>query len=300
MKNDENLGYRVLVTMYLNKICSVVLKINFDNALLLVKEGVEMKIAITGKGGVGKTLTSAMLISIFQKEGHSVLAVDADPDSSLASSLGFHNPNDILPIVNMKELIGERTGTKPGDVGAFFKLNPYVSDIPDEFSVQHNGIKLIAMGGFKEEAGGCFCSENAFLKTLLRHLLTKRDEVVVLDMEPGIEHLSRGTADAVNVLLIVVDAGKSSLETARKIQKFATDIGLKCIKVIGNRVRNEEDKNLITEAVSPIEVLGFIPDSEEVRAADIKGESVMGVDKKVEEEFLKIKESILRQIDRCN
>ncbi len=256
-----------------------------------------MKLAITGKGGVGKTTAAAMLAGLFQKDGYNVLAVDADPDANLAGSLGFSDAENILPIIKMKELIGERTGAKPGDTGAYFKLNPYVADIPDKFSQQHDDIKLIVMGGFKETASGCFCSENTFLKTLLRHLLTKRDEVVVLDMEPGVEHLSRGTAAAVDFLIVVVDAGRRSQETARKIRELATSIGIKRIQIIGNRVRNEEDKRLITEAVSPMQVLGFVSDSEAVRDADIRGNPVLGVDFKVEEEFQRIKKSIVTQLE---
>jgi CO dehydrogenase maturation factor len=256
-----------------------------------------MKLAIAGKGGVGKTTIAALLANIFQRRGSTVLAIDADPVANLAASLGFPRAQTIIPIIEMKELIEERTGTKEGNIGAYFNLNPHVADIPDKYATQHNGIKLIVMGGFRSVASGCFCAENAFLKALLSHLLVKRDEVVIVDMEAGVEHLSRGTASAVDMLLIIVDPGKRSIDTAHKISELAKSVGIKRIRGIANRVRNKEDEKLIRAAMAPIEMLGYIEDSQLVREADIKGKPFFGSDEKIIKEIEDIRLSIVTTLE---
>jgi len=176
-----------------------------------------MKIAISGKGGVGKTLLAASLSQIFAWAGYSVIAIDADPDANLASTLGYPNPEEITPISELGDLIEERTGMKPGQSGAFFKLNPKVDDLPEDYSVKLDGIKLMVMGRIKRGGTGCYCPEGALLQALLSHLLIHRDEVVILDMEAGIEHLARGTAKSVDRLIVVVEPGRRSIETAGTI-----------------------------------------------------------------------------------
>lgn len=257
-----------------------------------------MKLAITGKGGVGKTTVAAVLATLFQRDGYNVLAIDADPDANLGLSLGFPSSQDILPIIEMKDLIEERTGAKPGNLGAYFKLNPYVADIPDKYAVQHEGIKLMVMGGFRSDASGCFCPENTFLKSLLACLLIKRDEAIILDMEPGVEHLSRGTAKAVDFLIVVVDSGRRSMETAHKIRKMAGNLGIKHVWAIGNRVRTGEDKALIIEGISPLKLLGFISDSDSIREADIRGQPVFDSDALIIDEFREIKNRITGEKER--
>ena len=164
-----------------------------------------MKIAISGKGGVGKTLLASLLAKIFSESGYSVLAIDADPDANLAANLGFPNPDAIVPISELNELIEERVGAKPGQSGSFFKLNPEVDDLPEKYSAKFHGIRLMVMGRIKRGGTGCYCPEGALLQALLAHLLLQRDEVVILDMEAGIEHLTRGTAKAVDWLIVVVE-----------------------------------------------------------------------------------------------
>jgi len=218
-----------------------------------------MKIAITGKGGVGKTTLAASLAHTFVELGYSVIAVDADPDSNLAATLGYPHPETIIPLVEMKDLIEERTGAKTGSLGALFKLNPSVDDLPEKLWKVHNGIKLMAMGTVKKGGSGCVCPESILLRVLIQHLLLDRNEVIILDMEAGIEHLGRGTAKAVDLLLIVVEPGKRSVETAYRIKELAGHLGLKKIGVIGNKVRNEEEKNFLKENLGDFTLLGFIP-----------------------------------------
>ena len=228
-----------------------------------------MKIAISGKGGVGKTLLAALLSQTFAEDGYSVIAIDADPDANLASTLGFPHPEEITPISELSDLIEERTGAKPGQSASFYKLNPKVDDIPDDYSVRRDGIKLMVMGRIKRGGTGCYCPEGTLLQALLSHLLVRRDEVVILDMEAGIEHLARGTAKSVDKLIMVVEPGRRSIETAQTIHKLAQDIGLQNIALVGNKVRNESDKEFLISNLPGLEFLGFIPYDQSIVEADL-------------------------------
>jgi len=230
-----------------------------------------MKLAISGKGGVGKTLLSALLVKEFACNGFSVLAIDADPDTNLASTLGFLHPDEITPISEMKELVEERTGVKPGQSGAWFKLNPEVGDIPEKYARNLNGIRLMVMGRVKPGGTGCYCAENTLLQALMIHLLVNRNEVVVLDMAAGIEHLGRATAKAVDKLIIVVEPGRKSIDTALRIKKLAGDIGLTHIAAIGNKVRSDADRAFIVTALAGFEFLGFIPYDAAVIDSEVAG-----------------------------
>lgn len=230
-----------------------------------------MKIAISGKGGVGKTLLASLLARAFSKSGYRVIAIDADPDANLAATLGFPDAEKVTPISEMKELIEERTETQPGKSGLYFKLNPRVSDIPDRYSLEHNGIRLLVMGPVKKGGSGCYCPENTLLAALLAHLLIARDEVVILDMAAGIEHLSRGTAKAVDKLIVVVEPGRSSLETAYRIARLAKDIGLENIAVVANKVHSQKEREFITSGLSGFELLGFIPYDQAMVDAEVSG-----------------------------
>jgi CO dehydrogenase maturation factor len=228
-----------------------------------------MKIAVSGKGGVGKTTLASLLSTAFSKSGYSVLAIDADPNATLANALGFPHPDKITPISEMADLIEERTGARPGQLAPYFKLNPKVDDIPEKYWVEHNGVKLMVMGRLKKGGSGCYCPENALLEALVAHLLLKREEVVIMDMEAGVEHLGRATARAVNKMIIVVEPGKASIETAYRIRELAKDIGLENIAVVANKIRSEQDKNLLTSAMPDFEFLGFIPYDQSVIEAGL-------------------------------
>jgi CO dehydrogenase maturation factor len=230
-----------------------------------------MKIAISGKGGVGKTLLSALLVKEYARRGFSVLAIDADPDTNLASALGFPQPETITPISEMKELIEERTGTKPGQPGSLFKLNPRVDDIPEKYARRLDGIRLMVMGKIKRGGAGCYCSENTLLQALITHLLVFRNEAVILDMAAGIEHLSRATARAVDRLIIVVEPGRKSLETALRIKQLASDIGIINIAAVGNKIRGQADRDFLTANLPGFEFLGFLPFDEAITNAEVSG-----------------------------
>jgi len=230
-----------------------------------------MKIAISGKGGAGKTMLVSLLSTIFAKSGYSVLAIDADPNANLAATLGFPYPDKIIPISEMADLIEERTGARPGEVATFFKLNPKVNDLPEKYCVEHNGVKLMVMGRLKKGGSGCYCPENALLQALVTHLLLERDELVIMDMEAGVEHLGRGTAKAVDKLIIVVEPSRRSVETAYRIRELAKDIGLQNIGVVGNKIRSEKDKDSLVSSMPGFEFLGFIPYDQAIAEADLAG-----------------------------
>jgi CO dehydrogenase maturation factor len=218
-----------------------------------------MKIAVSGKGGVGKTMLVSLLSATLARSGYSVLAIDADPNATLAAGLGFPDPDRMTPISEMADLIEERTGVRPGQAAPYFKVNPRVDDIPEKYWVEHDGIKLMVMGRLKRGGSGCYCPENALLEALIAHILLRRNEVVIIDMEAGIEHLGRATAKAVDKMIIVVEPGKASIETAFRIRELAGDIGLVNIAVVANKVRSEQDRSFLISAMPDFEFLGFIP-----------------------------------------
>jgi CO dehydrogenase maturation factor len=232
-----------------------------------------MKLAISGKGGVGKTTLAALLAQVYADQGRDVLAVDADPAPCLGGALGFPEEKlaQLTPIAEMEELIEERTGAKPGTTGGFFTINPRVDDIPERFSVSHRGVRLLEMGAVDLGGSGCICPESAMLKTLFTHLLFREDEVLILDMYAGVEHLGRATVDFVDALIIVVEPTRRSLGTAKQIKKLANDIGLDRLWLVGNKIRNKDESDFV-EAESPaIPVLGFLPVDLGVQEADRLG-----------------------------
>ena len=223
-----------------------------------------MKIAVSGKGGVGKTSITALLCSSFNKAGYKVLALDADPDANLAATMGFPYPEKIVPISEMKELIAERTGVQPGTMGIFFKLNPTVDDIRERFSVTYNGISLLVMGRIKKAGTGCYCPENAFVRELVGHLLLDEKDVVIMDMEAGIEHLGRGTSRDVDAFIVVVEPGRRSFETAGRVVELASELGVERHFIIVNKARGEDDRVFVKSFFSGENIIGMIPYSEDI------------------------------------
>ncbi len=230
------------------------------------------KIAISGKGGVGKTTLAALLAHIYAEQGRGVIAIDADPAGGLVGALGF--PPDLtdqlIPIAEMKDLIYERTGAKPGSSGGFFSLTPRVDDIPNRFSVAHGGVRLLKLGTIEAGGSGCMCPESALLRALVTHLLLYRNEMMIMDMEAGVEHLGRATAQAVDVMLVVVEPGRRSLEVAGRIRELTDDLKLRRLYAVGNKIRTETDRAFIAQH-SPVPVIGYLSANPEVIKADMRG-----------------------------
>ncbi len=250
-----------------------------------------MKIAISGKGGTGKTIISACLAEVFLKKGKRVILIDADPDSNLKTTLNIKE--EITPLIELKEIIAERTGAKPGERAIIFKMNPEVDDIPERFFYKNGNLLLGIMGTVRGGGLGCMCPENAFLKAVLRNLILKRDDVVILDMEAGIEHLGRGTTEGIDFLLIITEPTEKSIETTERIEKLAKDIKIKRIFVIGNKIENEEEKKFILEKLKNSEIIGFIPYFPKIKKAEKEGKIVW----EVVPEILNYVEEILEKME---
>jgi CO dehydrogenase maturation factor len=256
-----------------------------------------VKLAISGKGGVGKTTLAAVLARLFADEGKPVIALDADLDSSLASALGVPDAEGLTPIVEMADLIAERTESGRKGYGKLFKLNPTVSDIPDRFSVLHNGVRLMVLGAPKRGGGGCNCPENVFLRTLLGHLAIQRDETLILDMEAGTEHLGRATCEAMDAMIVVVEPGRRSTALAEHVQQMAKEIGVKRIFLVANKVRSPKDLEALSETLPKgTPLLGAISFDERLMTADLEGRPVEEVGGRLLDEVKAIRSELLRQL----
>ena len=226
-----------------------------------------MKLAITGKGGVGKTTLSSTLARLYADEGRTVLAADVDPDANLGLALGLTEDavNSIIPVSKMKQLAKERTGAN--DLNSFYKLNPEVSDLPDKLAKEVNGVKLLVMGTVDTGGSGCVCPEHVMLKALLSSLVFRKDDVVIMDMEAGLEHLGRGTASMVDQFIVVIEP----VQTYEKVKKLAADLGIHRVSVVANKIRDDSDRAFVRSRVPEENLLGFIPYDADVIDADRKG-----------------------------
>jgi len=235
------------------------------------------KIAVTGKGGVGKSTITAALALLTARKGFKVLTIDADPDANLASALGIplESQKSIVTIARHKALVEERTGAKVQQYGQIFKLNPEVSDIAERYTYHHDGVDLLVLGAIQSGGSGCACPENVLLRALVQDLILHNNEILFMDMEPGIEHLGRATARGVTSFIIVVEPGTRSIESYKRISGMAEEIGMKSIHVIGNKVRSGEDEDLIRGGVDPDRIIGMIPYSAAILASDRDGKSAI-------------------------
>ena len=251
-----------------------------------------MKIAVTGKGGVGKTTLSSTLCRLYAEEGRTVLAADVDPDANLGLALGFSEEevNAIVPISKMRKLVEERTGAN--ELNKFFKLNPQVGDIPDTYAKEINGVKLLVMGTVETGGSGCVCPEHVMLKAILSNLVFRKDDVVIMDMEAGLEHLGRGTASCMDQFIVVIEPGARSIQTYGKVKELAADLGITRVRVVANKVRDARDEEYIKARIPEEDLLGFIHYNAEVIDADRAGQSPYDCSASAVEEIRAIKAKI--------
>ena len=251
-----------------------------------------MKVAITGKGGVGKTTLASTLARLYAAEGRTVLAADVDPDANLGLALGLSEKevNSIVPVSKMKELARERTAANASNT--FYKLNPEVSDLPDKLAKEVNGVRLLVMGTVDTGGSGCVCPEHVMLKALLSSLVFRKDDVVIMDMEAGLEHLGRGTASMMDQFIVVIEPGARSIQTYTRVKELARDIGITQVRVVANKIRDESDRAFIRSRIPADDLLGFISYSDEVIEADRRGASPYDCSPAALEEIRAIKDKI--------
>ena len=251
-----------------------------------------MKIAITGKGGVGKTTFAATLARMYADEGRPVLAADADPDANLGLALGFTEEelDSIVPISKMRKLVEERTGAD--EFNKIFRMNPKVDDIPDKFAKTCNGVKLLVLGTVETGGSGCVCPEHVMLKRIINHLMLRSNDVVVLDMEAGLEHLGRGTTSGMDEFVVVIEPGARSVQTYKNVKRLANDLGVKQVRVVANKVRSADDEEYIRSKIPADDLLGFIHYNSEVIDADRQGRSPYDFSQTVIDEIRSIKDKI--------
>jgi CO dehydrogenase maturation factor len=237
---------------------------------------VDVKLAISGKGGVGKTTLSAMLAGALALKGRTVIAIDADPDSNLGSALGLGD-EEITPLAEMSDLIEQRTGSPKG-YGGYFKLNPRVDDIPDDYARQLGNIRLLVLGGVKAGGDGCICPATALLKALLIHLVLGRDDCLIMDMEAGIEHLGRATAQSMDALLVVVDDTAWSAQTAGRVRKLAADLGMRNVFAVANRTAGDAELDEVRRRLGEVPLVGALPQDDRLRAGVLRATPQDGVE----------------------
>ncbi|MHC1571788.1 MAG: ATP-binding protein [Methanosarcinales archaeon] len=246
-----------------------------------------IKIAVSGKGGVGKTTISGILARLLARDGYDVLAIDADPSMNLASSIGVRDPPK--PLTELKDLIEARAGGGDG----IFKLNPKVDDVTDRFGVVGpDGVRLLVMGTVERGGGGCMCPASSFLSALLRHVILKDSSAVILDMEAGIEHLGRGTTRGIDLMLIVVEPGLRSIQTARRIVELGSEIGITSFAAVINKAGDSESTGEELSVLG-IPLLGIIPFDPLLVEADLKGVSPIDLGGVGVEQVMVMKDRIL-------
>ena len=234
-----------------------------------------MKIAVAGKGGVGKTLIAGGLAKGFVERGLKVMAIDADSSPNLGLTLGLspEETRKIMPISENTELVESKTSTGFSGV---YNLNFTVDDIVKKYSVSTPlGVSLIVMGTVRSMGAGCMCAPTAVIRALLRHLVVERNEAVVLDLEAGVEHIGRGTAKQVDALIIIADSNLKSLEIAKRIKDLASDSGMQKLFLVGNRVMNEVQKESIQAFADKngLVLLSIVPFDPKITEADMMGQT---------------------------
>ena len=232
-----------------------------------------MKIAVSGKGGVGKSTVASVLALIKAEQGDRVLALDADPDANLASALGIPHAEQrkIVSIAGQIRLIEERTGAKVGQYGQIFKLNPEVSDVAGRFAYKHRGVSLLVLGAVKAGGSGCACPENTFVRALVNDMILFKDDTLIMDMEAGIEHLGRATSQGVGAMLVVAEPGQRAIDCALSVERMSREIGIKKVLFVANKVAGEDDREFVRKSLPGREIAAFLPYADELKNADRDG-----------------------------
>lgn len=251
-----------------------------------------MKIAIGGKGGVGKTTVCSVWAQLFAREGHDVLAVDADPSLSLGAAFGLPAEQRPRPLIEMKELIAERTGVRKNALGLYFKLNPSVGDLPEEHWLNVDGVKLLVLGALTRAGGGCACPEGAFLKALLTHTVLQRHELVLVDLAAGVEFMGRASVQGIDALVVVVEPGGRSIETARNVARMARDLGIGVVGAVANKVTDAGQIEIIRGQLTEVELLGSVFYDSAVQQADLHGAPVWGASAALVEQLQQARQSL--------
>ena len=250
--------------------------LKWERQIRLEQNNTGIKIAVSGKGGVGKTTVSAILAQLLAKDGLDVLAIDADSDANLASALGVEPDKAPLPLIGMKELIGQRTGSDPASVGQYFKLNPAVSDLPEKYWLKTGGVKLLVLGCIERAGGGCACPEGAFLKALLAHSLLQRQEAIIVDLAAGLEFMGRACVQGIDALIVVVEPGSRSIETAMGIANMAKAMSISTVAAFINKITDESQVSTIKAQLGDIPILGSFGYETSIQSADLNREPVIG------------------------
>ena len=266
--------------------------------IISVMQGV--KIAIGGKGGVGKTTVCAIWAQLFAESGFNVLAIDADPNTTLGSAFGIAPHQCPEPLIRMKQLIAERTGTGKEAVGAYFRLNPKVSDLPEKYSLKVNGLKLLILGAITQGGSGCACPEGAFLKALLMHTILQRGELVLVDLAAGVEFMGRASIQGIDALVLIVEPGGRSIETANNMARMAKELGIRRVGAIANKITEPAQTDVIKSQLKDIAILGSLPYSRSLQEADLTRAPVFGADAEITEHLKQAKNKLVELISRSS
>jgi len=232
-----------------------------------------LKIAVSGKGGAGKSTVSAQLVRCFTLQQKPVFAVDADPDANLGLVLGLdpEQLDSLRPLIELQDVI---TAKNFGG-GSFVDLNPDVDDVLENYTLQDGILRFLKMGAIKQGGSACYCKENSFLNAVLTTMLLDRPEAVVLDMSAGIEHLTRGTARGIRMMLVVVEPTRAGVSTARAVDRLSADLQIEQVLFVGNKVRSDEDRAYLESSLPPERFAGMVPFSEQVLERARRGEPLV-------------------------
>jgi len=255
-----------------------------------------VKIAIGGKGGVGKTTVCAVWAQLFAEEGFDVLAIDADPNTNLALAFGISSERSPEPLIKMKQLIAERTGTTKDAVGAYFKLNPKVSDLPEKYWVEVSGVKLLVLGGITQAGAGCACPEGAFLKALVGHTILGRQEIVLIDLAAGVEFMGRASIQGIDALVVVTEPGGRSIETAKTIARMGNELGIKYVAAIANKITDTAQARTIKSQLT-VPVLANINYNPAVQDADLCNKPVFEASGELVNQLREAKDRLISLIE---